>query len=373
MFVFGIVMALLGAILPVVSDRIRFDLTLAGVLFLAMNFAMLVSMLGLGPLMDRFGKKPALVAGSLLVAAALALIAGAPSYRVLAAGILLLGAGGGALNGATNTLVADLHEDPREKNSALNLLGVFFGFGALFLPFVIASLLETFGLLPILALAIALSLAPAALSLALAFPPPKHAGGLPLAETGRLARNPLVLLFGFLLFFQSGNEFIMGGYTSTYLVREVGMSISSASYLLAAYWGAIMLARAISSRLLLRVRGPVVVLLSAAGSALGVLLLISARSAGFAAFAVVLVGLSFASIYPTVLGLAGSRFAAWSGTVFGILFAIALTGGMILPWAVGRLAQAFGLRPALALASANALVILLLQSWILVILRKGRQ
>ena len=360
MFVFGIVMALLGAVLPVVSTRLGFELAQAGNLFLAMNCAMLAAMLALGPLMDRFGKKPALAGGALLAGLALALIAAAPSYRWLTVAIALLGAGGGALNGATNTLIADLHEDPREKNSALNLLGVFFGFGALSIPFVIGSLLEILGLSAILALASALSLAPTA-CLALRFPPPKRSEGVPWRETARLARDPLVLMFGFLLFFQSGNEFILGGYTSTYLMREAGASIRSASYLLAAYWGAIMLARVVSSRLLLRVSGPTVVMASALGSAAGVALLASARTQAMAALAVVLVGASFASIYPTVLGLAGARFAAWSGTVFGILFGIALAGGMIMPWAVGQLAQAHGLRPALLVAAANALAIFALQ------------
>ena len=58
MFVFGLVLALLGAVLPLVSARIGFDLARAGNLFLGMNFSMLVTMLALGPLMDRFGKKP---------------------------------------------------------------------------------------------------------------------------------------------------------------------------------------------------------------------------------------------------------------------------------------------------------------------------
>ena len=51
----------------------------------------------------------------------------------------------------------------------------------------------------------------------------------------------------------------------------------------------------------------------------------------FAAAGVVLLGVSFASVYPTVLGLAGARFEEASGTVFGLLFAIALFGGMLVP------------------------------------------
>ena len=130
--------------------------------------------------------------------------------------------GGGALNGGTNLLIADLHADPRRKNAALSALGIFFGFGALFLPFVLGSLVELLGLGTILWLAAAPTATVALLFLALAFPPAKRAQGLSLREVGRFARHPLVLLFGFLLFFQSGNEFLIGGYTATYLVREVG-------------------------------------------------------------------------------------------------------------------------------------------------------
>ncbi|HVP47426.1 MAG TPA: MFS transporter, partial [Bryobacteraceae bacterium] len=221
MFFFGVVMAVLGAALPLLAGRVSFDLSQTGNLFLAMNLAMLTSGLVVGPFMDRFGKKPVLVAGPLFVAAALLVMATAATYRALVTSVVLLGLGGGALNSGANTLVADLHSDPRAKSSALNLLGIFFGFGALFLPFVIGSLVKTLSLAAILYIAVALSLVPAALSLALAFPASKHEKGLPLAEVAGLAHNRLVLSLGFLLFFESGNEFIMGGYTSTYLTREL--------------------------------------------------------------------------------------------------------------------------------------------------------
>jgi fucose permease len=295
------------------------------------------------------------------VTLALWLIAGAAGYATVLLGVLLLGVGGGALNGATNTLVADLHADPQQKSSALNLLGVFFGFGALFLPFTIGVLLQALGLVRILHLTAGLSLVPAVLALALAFPPVKSGPGLRLAEAGRLARHPLVLTLGLLLFFQSASEAIISGYTSTYLTREVGASVSTASYLLAAYWAAIMLGRVVASRLLLRVTGHRLVLASAVGSAAGAALLLSASGAGPAAVALALLGLSFASIYPTTLGLAGSRFAAHSGTVFGILFAIGLIGGMTLSWVVGQVAALYGLRSGLALVVVNALAIFLLR------------
>jgi fucose permease len=75
MFVFGIVMALLGAVLPSLSGRLEFQVADIGTLFLAMNLAMLACSSSIGATVDRLGMKPPLARGPLFVAAALAPIA----------------------------------------------------------------------------------------------------------------------------------------------------------------------------------------------------------------------------------------------------------------------------------------------------------
>jgi fucose permease len=357
MFGFGIVMALLGALLPVLARRLQFDLSHAGDLFLIMNAAMLVTTLALGPLLDRFGHKAPLVIAPLFVAVALGLISRVTTFEGLVTALMFLGIGGGALNQVTNTLIADLYQDVRKKRAELNILGIFFGFGALFVPFTIGSLLTHLGLAKILYLALALSLIPAVLSIPLVFPAPQQREGVPLAEVGRLARQPLVLTFAFLLFFESGNEFILGGYITTYLTRDLQASLSLASYLLAAYWGALMLGRIIVSRMTLHKSAGSVILASALAVAGSMTLLLAIRSILAASIAVILLGVSITTIFPTVLGLAGSSFASHSGTVFGILIGIALAGGMILPWAVGKLAAGWGIRAGLFLVVLNALAV----------------
>ncbi|HTT65704.1 MAG TPA: MFS transporter [Bryobacteraceae bacterium] len=360
MLVFGVVMALLGAVLPTVSARLGFDLAQTGQLFLVMNFCMLVCSLGVGPAMDRFGMKAPMALGPLAVGGALLMVASAPSFHFLLAAVALLGLGGGALNGSTNTLVADLHPDEASKNAALNLLGMFFGFGALLLPFVIGSLLGRLGLAPILSTAAVLCAGLAAWCACLRFPPAKQAAGVSGATILGFLRLPVVWGFALLLFCESGNEFLLGGYISTYLAREIHLTLSSASYALAGFWAAIMLSRVLASRLLLRVPGHRVVLLSAAVSALASAGMALAGSATTAIVAVAALGFSLAGIYPTTLGLAGARFAQHSGTVFGILFTVALAGGMTLPWAVGQAANAYGMRLGLGIAPASFLVILTL-------------
>lgn len=361
MFGFGIVMALLGALLPLLAARLHFDLAQAGDLFLVMNAAMLVTTLTVGPLLDRFGHKPPLLIAPLFVAVALVLVAEASTFNNLMAAVVLLGIGGGALNQVTNTLVADLYGDVRAKSAALNLLGVFFGIGALFVPFTVGSALHALGLTLILYLAMALSLLPVLLSFPFVFPPPHHREGVSAVRMLQLARQPLVVAFSFLLFFESGNEFVLGGYVTTYLTRDLGATVSLASYLLAAYWGALMLGRIILSRVALRSAGGTLVGISALGVAASTAWLLASRSVPVALICVILLGLSIAAIFPTVLGLAGSRYAGHSGTVFGILIGTALTGGMIMPWLAGRIAKSWSIRRALLLVVLNALAIFILQ------------
>jgi fucose permease len=357
MLVFGIVMALLGAVLPPLSSHLRFNVAGIGTLFLAMNLAMLVCSLIVGVVMDRFGMKLPLVAGPLLVAGALAAIARAQAFEELLPAAVALGIGGGALNAATNTLIADLHDDERKKSSALNLLGVFFGFGALLLPFCIGALLATFDIRTLLTAAAALCGGIGVFPIFLRFPAPKQSHRLPVGEIPRFLRSPLVLAMGLLLFFQSGIEFTLGGYITTYLTTAMSMTVAHASWLLAAYWGCLMITRAVLSRVLAGTAPVRLIHRGALAAAIGAGIVATASMPVTASAGILLTGVAMAGIFPTLLGVAGARFQQHSGTVFGILFTIALTGGMLMPFVSGQLAAARGLQWVFALGGVGFLCI----------------
>lgn len=353
MFVCGVMFALLGAVLPALATRLSFSLADIGTLFLVMNSAMLLTNLVLGVLMDRFGMKAPLTLGPLLVAGSLVLIARAGAFASLFPAVAMLGVGGGALNGATNTLVADLHDDPGRKAAALNLLGVFFGFGALLLPFSIGAMMARFGVNGLLVGCAVLCLGAGVFAGALRFPAPKQPARLPVGEMPRFLRMPVVLAIAFLLFFQSGNEFLLSGYFTTFLTRDIGLGIEASSVALAGYWASIMVARVTLSRLLLRLDGHEVIMACALLAMLGAAAVAHAEDAGMAVAGILLTGLALSGIFPTVLGIAGTQFKEHSGTVFGILFMVALTGGMLMPWLSGQIAAAYGLRWVFGLAALN--------------------
>ena len=360
MLAFGIVMALLGAVLPELAPRLEFGLARAGALFMAMNAAMLAASLIAGVVIDHAGFRIPMTVGPLLTGLALALIAGARAFAHLIPAMLALGLGGGALNAASNTLTADLHPEERRKNAALNLLGVFFGLGALLMPLLVGALLHSVGIPRLLVGASAACMLLAAACAALRYPRPKASERAAIRDFGKLLSHPLVLVLGLLLMFQSGNEFLLGGFISTFLVSAMGLSISAASFSLASYWGAILAARLVWGRLLLVLDGRRLILASAGASAgLGVLLA-AAPGPKVAMAAVPLLGFALSGIFPTTLGLAGTRFAGQSGSVFGLLFAMALLGGMTAPWLAGQIGELGGIRAAMAVAPAGFCAILVM-------------
>ena len=369
MFVFGIVMAILGAILPSLFERIGFGAGAAGNLFLIMNFAMLMATLFFGPVVDRFGFKSILAVSAFLVAAAFLILSRAATYSVVLAAAVVLGLGGGALNGGTNALTSDLHEGEK-RGAALNVLGIFFGFGALSVPFLIGTLRERLGLGRILVLATALSLVPFIIYVVLRFPRAKHAQGFPIKDAAGIARNPLLWLTGFILFFESGNEFTVGGWISSHLQTTFGVAAGTAALVLAGYWAAVMAGRLVSSRLVRGVRNETLILASAALSLVAALLMALAPSGPAAAMGAVLIGAGFAAIYPTTLAIVGANFAAFTGTAFSVVISLGLVGGMLSPWLAGRIAQASSLRRGFIIPVVNCALIIVLT--LFVRLRTGK-
>jgi fucose permease len=365
MLAFGIVLTTLGAVLPSLVERFGIDKSAAGALFVLMSFGILVGSLVFGPIVDLRGYKRVLVVAAAFIGLGLAGIAYAPTLAWLRVSIVLVGLGGGVINGGTNALVADVSAD--ERSAGLSLLGVFFGVGAVGVPFVLALLLGSFSYSTLIAAVAVLMLVPLVVTAAARFPAPKQAQGFPLADAGRLIRDPVLLLMGMMLFLESGMEITVGGWTATYFQEELGLGGQRALVFLSLYWLGMMLVR-LALGWLLRRASPARVLLGCLGIALvGAFLLLGTESVAAAGAGVFLLGCGFAATYPVVLGFVGDRYELLSGTAFSVVIVIALAGGMLLPYATGALGAVYGLRGSF-LIIPTALV--LLAALLLVVTRR---
>lgn len=326
MFVFGVILLLMGSLLPTlgVSD-VR-----AGSLGSLPLIGILAATVLVGPLLDKVGAKPVLAAALALIVAALAVMPSLASFGALAAAALAYGFGGGTLNTAANALVSDL--SATRRSAALNLLGFSFSLGAVTAPLLmsLAARNSSATVLRVLAVAAATVLV---LVLALRFPDPAHSG-TPLPKLLRVLADPLVWLFGVLLFFESGNENCMFVWAGKLTGDRLHLASQRADLALVGLSAALGAGRLLAVVWLKRVSGRTLLLVSAAVTMAGAILAVALTSfAGMVAgFAVI--GMGMSAIFPTALGLAGDRFPDNTGTVFGGIMTVALVGGALGP-AVG--------------------------------------
>ena len=355
LLIFGIVLTTLGSILPSIMTRFGIDKAEAGSLFLLMTFGILAGSLVFGPLVDRYGYKGILLAATALIALGLEGIAFASSMGWLRIAVIVIGFGGGIINGGANALVADISIE--ERAADLSLLGVFFGLGAMGVPFALGVLINRYSQAALVAGVGALVLLPFAFMALSVFPAPKQAQGFPIADAGRLVRDRLLLLMGFMLFLESGIEITVGGWTSTYVTEVLAVRARSALIILSLYWLGMMLARVALGSILRRRSAFGVLYVCLTIALAGAALLLTTRTAGVAAAGVFMLGVGFAATFPIVLGLIGDRYATLSGTAFSVAIAMGLCGGMLLPYTAGVLGKSYGMRVSFAIVPAAVLVL----------------
>jgi MFS transporter, FHS family, glucose/mannose:H+ symporter len=357
MLVFGIVLAILGTVfgLPAMRARLQISLAQQGTLFLLLYLGIFVASLLVGPLIDHLGAKANLLTSSLIVALAMIFFAGAHSCAAASGAAILLGFGGGGLNTCTNALVSDLYVERR--GPMLNLLGIFFGVGAISIPLMAVSIEGRFTI-PQLFIFCAVLAAVCALWYAVSsFPPAKANQEFSWRELFEVAKYNGVLLLAFILFLESGNEACIAGWTSTY-ANNAGYAPRVATLILAAYWAALMLSRILASRVLQGIKKSQLVVAAGVLSLGGCVVLLSARSLVALFAGTALLGLSYAPIFPTTLAIAGDRYSQRAGTVFGLMFSIALIGGMMFPWAVGQISQQVSVRAGMIVPAVGAIGII---------------
>lgn len=363
MAAFGIVLMTLGSILPSLIERFALDKTQAGLLVSLQLAAILVGSLLMGPVADRYGYKAMLAGSCALVLIGLEGIAFAPSSVWLLPAIVVMGIGGGIINGGTNAVVAEISEEGR--SAGLSLLGVFFGIGAVGIPLMMGMLLDRFSYSTLLGAA-ALTLAlPIALTAGVAFPPAKQPQGFPLRQAAAIIREPLLWLLGLMLFLESGMENTVGGWTSTFFKENLGLQGQGGLLVLALFPLGMTLMRLVLGTALRNVKPArlLVGCISLAFAGAVLLLLSTATTPGAAG--VFLAGAGMAAGFPVILSFVGDRYAALTGTAFSIVLVIALTGGSLMPGLTGALGQRYGLRPSLVLVPVALLLQLALLALVL--------
>lgn len=342
-------LAAIGPTLPEIARNTGSSLSEVGILFTALFVGAIPSQVLSGWLNDKYGPRPILGAGLLIMSAGLLGATLSPSLP-LAVGFMLFGGfGDGALVVGANVMVAQTFA--KKSAGMLNLMNVFYGIGAIAGPALVGltlSLWQT-SLPPLWFISLFMAL------IVIGVP------GLP----GRLTEkpeakidegtgaqspqttpqkpfylSPLLWIMSVLLLLYVGVEVGMGGWISAYMQRSARLSPETAALVASAFYVALTGGRLVGAIVGSKISGTQMLMANIALAVAGGLgMLVSVGNSLISILSIMLVGLALGPVYPTITAIVTQRFPAVAGLAASVVISAGSVGGMIIPWLLGVLIE----------------------------------
>lgn len=357
MLLFGASFITLGSTAPYLQEKFSLSALEAGTVFSILPFGILGGSLVFGPIADRHGFKVILVVAGLLMALGFHGIAWSTDRTLLNASIFVFGFGGGIVNGACNAAVADVSV---KKGANISLIGVFYAIGALGMPVILASLVNTISFEYIVSGAGYVALIVTLVFLLARFPAPKQSEGISFSAIKHLAAEPALLLIGFFLFCQSSFEGIVNNWTTTFLIQKASLTPVTALFALSLHVAGMAVMRLLMGGALRQLSPARLLIISMVCISTGILLLQFSSSFTIASAGLIVLGAGLAVGFPVMLGLAGELYASLSGTAFSIVLTMALIGNMLLNMAMGLIVASRGVHHLVTMTLALTVIMSIL-------------
>lgn len=360
----GILLGLLGSLIIAWQFHLGTEPTVIGRHFLSLNAGFVIAVSTVRRPMRRLALRT--IALSACALASISLVALSflappvlPLWRM--AGLSLLGFSGGLLTTALLHILEDCFL--AAPAYAMNLTGALFGSGCALVTGVIAI---TYFVGSVQLELIGLAILPACFYLLfrrsrfpVACAPAVRSAREKRWQALRDLRSIPAALFSLLLFFQFGNEWVMGGWLALFLIQRLGANPVEAVFSLAAYFLSLTAGRVIVRLLLPRLNHRRLLYSSIFLCFAGYTVLTFAPSTLIASVGASVVGLGYAPIYPLIAETLDERFAFHPG-FYQRVFSIGMTGAMSAPWLVGYLNQWLGVESVMLLPFLGSVAVLIL-------------
>ena len=351
-FVYGMIAAMLGTILPDLAARFQLTPKKNSTIAFMQAVGLIIASVGVGPLIDTQGKKVGIVFGLATITVALFLLPKSTGYGSIMLYMFLLGLGGGIVVTGANALPSDVNASSRA--TTLNLLNVFFGLGGLATPFISANLVKRNSIRLCYTVA-ALTAVTLAINIATAMPGPTGARGFVFSDVGPVLGKPALFLLALFLFLYVACEVGVWNWLVQHLIAQ-GIPESRALNILSLGFAlGLLIGRVVISQVLKTVPAENVTLAAAILMAVTTFWMLRTKTAGTAGIAVFLAGVAMAPVFPTVLAMVANRFTSMTATAQGIAISCGWIGLAVSSRIIGsiaggdpkRLKKAFSLFPAL--------------------------
>lgn len=352
-FVYGMIAAMLGTILP----TFNLPMDQAGNVAFAQAIGLVIASVSAGPLIDNKGKKIALIIALTLIAGALFYLPNTGGdYTLIRLCLFIQGFGGGILVTAANALASDI--DDSRRASMLNFLNLFFGLGGLATPFIAGNILGG-DAVSLCYLAAGMTVLALIVNAMTPIPGPSGERGFSLSEAGQLVGNPSLGLLAIFLFLYVTCEVGVWNWLVKYLItrgidEKTALNILSLGFALG-----LLIGRVVVSRVLIKVAAATVTLASSVLMAVTTYLMLQTTSTEMATVAVFCAGLAMAPVFPTTLAIVGDTFPKATATAMGIVITFGWIGLAVSSPIIGEIANSSSLGTALLLLPAASVIMIL--------------
>jgi fucose permease len=334
-FVYGMIAAMLGTILPEFSQRFNLTPKQNGNIALAQAVGLIVASVVAGPLIDSQGTKAGLLLGLGLAVAALLLLRGAKGYGAIVVYLLLLGLGGGCIVTGAFALAGSISKDTASTASTMNLVNLFFGLGGMATPFIAANLFKKdAGKLCIFAS----SVAAVTFVLHAVTTMPEGKIGFDVAKIGTVVGSPVFWLLGIMLFLYVSAEVGVWNWMARHLIAQGIGEKQALNALSLGFALGITLGRVAVVPVLSSVTPKMVTLGAAVAMIVTLLAALRASSAVAAGVSVFCAGLAMAPMFPTVNAMASGAFPGVEATAMGMCQTFGWTGLAVSSGIIGAVA-----------------------------------
>ncbi|HEY0705058.1 MAG TPA: MFS transporter [Candidatus Acidoferrales bacterium] len=334
-FVYGMISAMLGTILPDLSERFQLTPRQNGTIAFAQALGLIIASLGVGPLLDNEGKKLGLILGLGFIAIALFALPRSRGFRAILILLFVLGIGGGIVVTGANALVSDV--TVAHRGTALNLVNLFFGLGGLATPFISANLFGRNWVRLCYTVA-SLTVVTLAIQAATKMPRPSGAEKFSMAEAAPVLGQPLLFLLGLFLFLYVSCEVGIWNWLPRHLVAQGIPEKRALNILSLGFALGLLVGRVGVSPILIHVAAIRVTLVAAVAMTVTTFLMLRTNKPNAAWALVFLAGLSMAPVFPTTLAIVGDTFPRMTGTAIGFVITCGWIGLAVSSRIIGFIA-----------------------------------
>lgn len=370
-FSLAITFIILGAISIELKAALGINNAQFGSLVMGLFLTSCIVQFFIGPLVDKFGYKPLAIVGFIVTSGSVFLLAFASTFSLALFACILLGVGAMCLNTVGNTLIPVVLFEGKDPARASNFGNAFFGLGYVLTPLLFVFFLNSLNLSYSLSLSIIGLLLLVFLGFALSTSYPKVSTGFKFSMAIKLLGNPAVMLAALALFCYVSLEISLGTWIKPFMEQLLGgaanqSAASQAGLVLSLFGVAMMVGRFLTSTVKnLTAMGSKVITIMSLVSLGAILLMIVTSSPLLGIVAVIIAGLAFAPIFPTIVGVTFSKFdASLYGSIFGIIFAIGLLGGTFVPKFIGNLSVGGTVQGSLPIVAVMAAILFVISLFI---------